>query len=70
MNKALSEPGRRRLLNRWLAQWAVAVQRRKIEMYPESLAGSGLGSQEDEGEVIDFVAGATDMRWGSQREAV
>ena len=59
MDKALSEAGRRRLLNRWLAQWAVPVRRRNFEVYQDCLAGSEVGSQEEEGEVINLVAGAT-----------
>ena len=62
VDKALSEAGRRRLLNRWLAQWAVAVQRRNFEVYRDCLAGSELGSKEEQGEVIDLVAGATGMQ--------
>ena len=57
MDKALSEAGRRRLLNRWLGQWAVPVRRRSFEVYQGCMAGSEVGSQEEEGEVIDHVAG-------------
>ena len=70
VDMALSEAGRRRLLSRWLAQWAVAVRRRNFEVYRDCLAGSELGSQEQEREVIDLVAGPKGMQWGSQREAV
>ena len=61
-DKALSEAGRRRLLNRVRALWAVAVQRRNLEVYRDCVVGSKLGSQEQEGEVIDLVAGATGMQ--------